>query len=440
MSPTNLGLTKLIRKLFDLFPDTDEAGTVESIRKNVEFRSGNAWTLVFAIFIASIGLNTNSAAVIIGAMLISPLMGPIVGAGLALGTYDFALLKRSIRNLGIAVVISVATSSFYFLLSPLGDAQSELLARTRPTVFDVLIAVFGGATGIVAASRKEKGNAVPGVAIATALMPPLCTAGYGLASRQFSYFFGALYLFSINSVFICLATYVFVRYLRFATTQSIDLRQKAHLKKLVTLVAVVTMVPSVALAWYYVQEARFKSEAAAFLRREFAIPGTHVIGHEIKYSLQHPQLTVSLIGNQLPASTIEQIREKMRQYRLRNAVLSVSQSTIEEDLERRLSERLSSKLSQQPAAESPEKRELEILRAQLLSVQQQSALSDQIRSELAIAMPEVSTFHLVYLSATNPQPVALIKLARGGAAKTAKLRKYLKTRLNRQDVTIYQIR
>ncbi len=161
-----------LRRLLNLRADMDEDATVATIRENVNFHSANAWTLVFAIFVASIGLNTNSAAVIIGAMLISPLMGPIVGAGLAMGINDFSLLKRSGQNLLYAVVISILTSTCYFLVSPLSEVQSELLARTQPTFYDVLIAIFGGAAGIVAVSRKEKGNAIPGVAIATALMPP----------------------------------------------------------------------------------------------------------------------------------------------------------------------------------------------------------------------------------------------------------------------------
>ena len=169
-------------EIFNLRKDSDEEGTVENIRKNVDFYGANAWTLVFAIFIASVGLNVNSPAVIIGAMLISPLMGPILGIGLSLGINDELLLRRSFRNLSIAVLISIATSMIYFLLSPIHEAQSELLARTYPTFYDVLIAFFGGAAGIVSISRKERGASVAGVAIATALMPPLCTAGYALSS------------------------------------------------------------------------------------------------------------------------------------------------------------------------------------------------------------------------------------------------------------------
>lgn len=198
-----------VRVYFNIMPDKeDERQIVAQISSGVSFRGANLWVLIFAIFIASLGLNVNSPAVIIGAMLISPLMGPIIGMGLAVGINDVELLKRSARNFGVATLISVLTATVYFLLTPLGDARSELLARTSPTLYDVLIATCGGAAGIIALCTKGKGNVIPGVAIATALMPPLCTAGYGLATGHWLYFLGAFYLFFINTVFISLATYV----------------------------------------------------------------------------------------------------------------------------------------------------------------------------------------------------------------------------------------
>lgn len=192
-----------VRVYFNIMPDKeDEHQIVAQISSGVSFRGANLWVLIFAIFIASLGLNVNSPAVIIGAMLISPLMGPIIGMGLAVGINDVELLKRSARSFGVATLISVLTATAYFLLTPLGDARSELLARTSPTLYDVLIATCGGAAGIIALCTKGKGNVIPGVAIATALMPPLCTAGYGLATGHWLYFLGAFYLFFINTVFI----------------------------------------------------------------------------------------------------------------------------------------------------------------------------------------------------------------------------------------------
>ena len=201
---------------FDVRQDKeDELETIESIKKGIEFKGTNLWVLIFATFVASLGLNTNSTAVIIGAMLISPLMGPIMGFGLGLGISDFGLIKRAFRNFVTAILFSVITSTVFFLISPISEAQSELLARTQPTVYDVLIAFFGGLAGIVASSTKSKGNVIPGVAIATALMPPLCTAGFGLATGNLYYFFGAFYLFFINTVFISLSTYLVVRILKY---------------------------------------------------------------------------------------------------------------------------------------------------------------------------------------------------------------------------------
>ncbi|MBP7470388.1 MAG: DUF389 domain-containing protein, partial [Flavobacterium sp.] len=178
--------------------EEDKNKVLENVLSNISFRGSNLWILACAIIIASVGLNVNSTAVIIGAMLISPLMGPILGAGFSLGIYDFELFKKSLKNLAIATVVSLLTSTFYFYVSPFKETQSELLARTSPNIYDVLIAFFGGLVGVIAITRVEKGNPIPGVAIATALMPPLCTAGYGLAIGNYKYFFGALFLYTIN--------------------------------------------------------------------------------------------------------------------------------------------------------------------------------------------------------------------------------------------------
>ena len=215
--------TEFIKSLVNYFKtlvyirdEVDYQGSVEAIRKDIDFKGVNVWILGASIVIASIGLNVNSTAVIIGAMLISPLMGPIVGVGLSVGINDFKMLIRSIKSLGTAVLISVIISALYFLITPFGEVQSELIARTRPTLLDVMVAVFGGIALIVAKTQKGTvASVIFGVAIATALMPPLCTAGYGLANGNWSFFLGAFYLFLINSVFIALSTWVIVKYLKF---------------------------------------------------------------------------------------------------------------------------------------------------------------------------------------------------------------------------------
>ncbi|MBE0644722.1 MAG: DUF389 domain-containing protein, partial [Bacteroidetes bacterium] len=208
-------LDKIIHYL-NLDSDIEEFDRIhETITKDVIFKGTNLWILVFAIIVASVGLNMNSTAVIIGAMLISPLMGPINGMGYSIATYNFPLLRIAIKNFSFAVGASLLASTAYFAISPLSTAHSELLARTSPTIYDVLIALFGGLAGIVAISSKHKGNVIPGVAIATALMPPLCTAGYGLASAKFDFFFGAIYLFTINTVFIAISAVVVSQLLKF---------------------------------------------------------------------------------------------------------------------------------------------------------------------------------------------------------------------------------
>ena len=221
-----------------------QAEAEAAIREGVSFKGTNIVILILAIFIASLGLNTNSTAVIIGAMLISPLMGPIIGIGLGVGIHDFALLKRCLRNLLMAAGFSVITSTLYFLISPVNEQHSELLARTSPTIYDVLIGFVGGGAGIVALGSTNKGNVIPGVAIATALMPPLCTAGYGLATWQMDYFLGALYLFVINSIYIAFATFAGVKFMKYKGVNDADNVRARRVRRVVYSLAILTMLPS----------------------------------------------------------------------------------------------------------------------------------------------------------------------------------------------------
>ncbi|MBA3901048.1 MAG: DUF389 domain-containing protein, partial [Bacteroidetes bacterium] len=239
-------LIKRILNYFNLEADVDDFDKIhEAFAKNIEFRGPNLWILIFAILIASVGLNMNSNAVIIGAMLISPLMGPINGMGYSIATYNFPLFRRALKNFTFAVVASLIASTAYFALSPISTAQSELLARTSPTIYDVLIALFGGLAGIVAISSKEKGNVIPGVAIATALMPPLCTAGYGLATGNLYYFFGAFYLFTINTVFIALSSIAISQILKFPirTISAVDMKKKVN--SWISVVITLILIPSI---------------------------------------------------------------------------------------------------------------------------------------------------------------------------------------------------
>ncbi len=254
---------------FDVRQDKeDELETIEFIKKGIEFKGTNLWVLIFATFVASLGLNTNSTAVIIGAMLISPLMGPIMGFGLGLGISDFELIKRAFRNFVMAILFSVITSTVFFLISPISEAQNELLARTQPTVYDVLIAFFGGLAGIVASSTKSKGNVIPGVAIATALMPPLCTAGFGLATGNLYYFFGAFYLFFINTVFISLSTFLVVRILKYPKKVFLDKKTEKKVTRYVGVIVFFTIVPSLFLSYNLIRTSYFNERVRTFVAEE----------------------------------------------------------------------------------------------------------------------------------------------------------------------------
>lgn len=283
----------------------DENEAKQSIIDGVSFRGPNILILILAIFVASLGLNTNSTAVIIGAMLISPLMGPIIGIGLGVGIYDFGLIKRSARNLAAAALFSVITSTIYFLISPVSEGHSELLARTSPTIYDVLIGFFGGAAGIVAIACKNKGNVIPGVAIATALMPPLCTAGYGLATWQLQYFSGAFYLFLINSIFISLATLVGVKLFRFKEVSFVNPERRIRIKRIITCVVVATLLPAVFLTVQMLRESFFVANANNFVEEELNFPNTQVFSKDAYIKKWHKCLNVTLIGQYVDIDSLK---------------------------------------------------------------------------------------------------------------------------------------
>lgn len=310
--------------------DADKASEEEvraNIRKGVEFRGTNLWVLIFAIFIASIGLNVNSTAVIIGAMLVSPLMGPIMGVGLALGVNNFDLMKQSLRSLVLAAAVGLATSTLYFWASPLSTAQSELLARTTPTIYDVLIALFGGLAGIVAQSRKDRTSTViPGVAIATALMPPLCTAGFGLAYGNWAFFVGAFYLFFINAVFIALGTFLIVRFLKYRKIENIDPRVERRAKRYMTIVVVGTVVPSVILAYGIVQRTIFESNAREYIDRVLVFEGSEIVSAVPTYSSDSSTIEVMLMGRPVPEEAIAVARNQLEAYHLEGTALVVRQA------------------------------------------------------------------------------------------------------------------
>ena len=317
----------VIRKL--RLPNDEEniQTSIDSIRESAIISNANRWVLVCAIFIASLGLNTNSTAVIIGAMLISPLMGPIMGFGLGLGINDISLVRSSVRSFLLMVATSLATSTVFFLISPMKDAGSELLGRTSPTLYDVLIAFFGGIAGIIAgASRLRKSNVIPGVAIATALMPPLCTMGYGLASFQWNYFFGAFYLFMINAVLIAIATYLIVSLLDYPNVNRLESGGKRKIYWIISVIIVLVMAPSIYLTYHIVRKYIEKQNAEAFVAKEVQNPGHIVVTSKFEYRPKGSKLELILLGNMIDSTEKMQLTERMKdKYGLSNCDLILHQ-------------------------------------------------------------------------------------------------------------------
>jgi uncharacterized hydrophobic protein (TIGR00271 family) len=318
-------------KMFDFISlhqgEEKRESVLENIKQSISFRGSNLWILACAIVIASVGLNVNSTAVVIGAMLISPLMGPIVGAGFALAVFDFELLKRCGKNLLIATIVSLVVSAIYFFISPFKDAQPELLARTSPTIYDVLIAFFGGLVGVIALTRVEKGNPIPGVAIATALMPPLCTAGYGLAMGNFSYFFGAFYLYSINCFFICIATYFIVRYLKYTPVQFKNIRFEKQIRYGISFLLLLMIVPSFYLAYNLLKEKQFNDNVSKFIENEFTANGYTIIFKEIKYNTSPKKIELAFLSKRFSNEEEKQLNHRLNQYQIFNTSLIFKQGT-----------------------------------------------------------------------------------------------------------------
>lgn len=405
LSELLLQLKNYLKGILDPTEDREsEAQTIENICQGIDFKGSNLWVLIFAIFIASLGLNVNSTAVIIGAMLISPLMGPIMGIGLGLGINDFELIKKAFRNLAIATVFGILTSTFYFLISPLNEARSELLARTTPTIYDVLIAFFGGMAGIVASSTRVKGNVIPGVAIATALMPPLCTAGFGIASGNFAYFFGAFYLYVINSVFIAFATTLGVKLMHFSKKTFVDKVREKKVQQLVYTLLFLTMVPSVYITYNMIRRNIFETGANHFIANEINFPNTFVVNKEVVSELPDRAISVSLVGKEIPEETIVILRQKMERYGLKNIPLHIIQG-----VEKRENEEQNGlnnlvlqdfyRLSQEKAAR--QKEEIAALKSRLSVYTVYDSLTTEINPELKILFPYVKSIAVSRLVRTE---------------------------------------
>ena len=385
-----ISIKNYIKEFFDLRKSKEsEELTIESIRHGVIFKGTNLWVLIFAIFIASLGLNVNSTAVIIGAMLISPLMGPIMGFGLAVGISDFELLKQSFKSYLLTTFISVVTSTLYFSLTPLNEVQSELLARTSPTIYDVLIALFGGLAGIIAVSTKEKGNVIPGAAIATALMPPLCTAGFGLATGNIFYFLGAFYLYFINSVFISFATYLGVRFMHFKRKDFVDKQREQMVRRYIIALVLVTMCPAFYLTYGIVKTTFYEASANSFIAKEFDFEHTQVISRKISYD--EKEIRVVLVGNELTQPELDKVHNSLKHYNLEDTKLTIVQGMNSDNLDMGM---LKAQVMEDFYKDSEERlqeqqEEIQHLRKELKNYTTYHQLNKQIVPELKVLYPQV---------------------------------------------------
>ncbi len=296
----------------------------DMMEENTIIHGANMWILMMAILIASIGLNVNSTAVIIGAMLISPLMSGILTMGYSLAIRDISMLKHAASRFATQVVISLITSTVYFLLSPLHTATSEMIARTSPTLWDVLIALFGGIAGSIGNTRKKTSNVIPGVAIATALMPPICTVGYGIATAQLSFILGASYLFLINMLFIALSAFFVTKLLRVPAHTELDAKKEKRIRRAITAAVIITVVPSALFAGLTVYKSVLEKNAGDYLKKEFVFSDTQLVQSNVDYV--DKKISVSLVGIPVSDEKISELESKLGEYDLGGFSLQVTQN------------------------------------------------------------------------------------------------------------------
>jgi uncharacterized hydrophobic protein (TIGR00271 family) len=423
-----------ILEYFRVFDEKEEPEIViERITKDSVFKGTNMWVLVFAIFIASLGLNINSTAVIIGAMLISPLMGPIMGIGMGVAINDLHLAKEAIKNFSFAVLVGLITSFIYFSITPLNDAYSELLARTSPTIYDVLIALFGGLAGIVANSSRQKGNVVPGVAIATALMPPLCTAGYGLATFQFNYFFGAIYLFTINTVFIALATFITLKLLKYPIKHLRDAKADKHSLRIIYVITILTIIPSIYFGYEMIKQNKFTHNANLFVESNSSLEGSYLLNKKID-PLKN-SITLVYGGKDLSEFQIKKMNEQLEIFGLQETTLIIKQgiSSLPDKKESERVTQLSQLLKAKDQLLTKQKKFVD-------SISTNNEQNTQLLSELKINYPDIDGIAIKPFTATSDSlnknaSIVLAHSKRKLSFTTRnKIEKWLRIRLN--DYTI----
>lgn len=390
-----ISLKAYLRQYFDMSENREkEEDVVDEIASGVTFKGANLWILICAVFIASLGLNINSTAVIIGAMLISPLMGPILGMGLAVGIDDLPLLRRAVKNYMVATIIGIITATVYFLLTPFQGVQSELLARTEPTIYDVLIAFFGGAAGIVAASIKDKGNVIPGVAIATALMPPLCTAGYGIATGNLAFFAGASLLYFINTVFIAVATTFGVFLLRFRRKHFVDPQRCKFVHRMILAIAILTMIPAGYMTVRMMRTSLFDRQLSNFVQHNLNWKGTQVISQHL---YGDSVLQIVALGKEVTSEQKKKAQKELNEHsRLKHLKLAVIQGNESADLASEKGNLLTISKNREKSVKVLQEQAVEIknLREKLEKIDSYSQLSVDMFNEMLVLYPGVQSLVL----------------------------------------------
>lgn len=424
----------------------DTAAAEKNIRNSIYFRGPNVWILVFSIIIASVGLNVNSIPVIIGAMLISPLLGPIFGIGLGLGINDTGLLKASLKNILVMMVISLVASLVYFLITPLNLSNpTELLARTNPTIYDVLIALFGGFAGIFELSRKEKGTVFSGVAIATALMPPLCTAGFGLANGNLMYFIGALYLFTINCIFIILATYLTVKYMKFEQHEYKDEKSGKRAKRLITVITVIVIVPSIWSAIVMIRENTFNETVSEFINANKNLYSGYIMDYKVDHR-NGSKVQVFFTGDPLSASEKNNFLESAKEFGLKPEQIiiqehALGEGTNEGEILKGIYERTDSEITRREAEIKKLEDELKMLHASEIPF-------EQITREAVNQYPHITSLFVARGAEVSAKDFSrsngLLAVVRTSEPlseeEKTRLTDWLKIRLNIQNVTLYEIK
>lgn len=412
----------------------------KTIENDLIFRGTNLWILAFAIIVASIGLNMNSTAVVIGAMLISPLMGPINGMGYGVATYNFPLLTKALKNYSFAVLAGLVASTAYFAMSPVSTAHSELLARTSPTIYDVLIAFFGGAAGIVAITSKKKGNVIPGVAIATALMPPLCTAGYGIATAKFNFFFGAIYLFTINTVFIALSAMIVCQYLKLPI-RTIESEKSKKINRSITAIILITLIPSIYFGYGLVTKEQFNENAKKFTQNVGIFEGNYLLKDEINPDNKTIILTYG--GSTLTTKQKQNIKEKVVDFNIPDAKVIIKQGLTFSDATKSTSEidNLKSKVSKLSVELTKAKKEKD-------SISNVGFVGKDILEEIRALYPQIKgvSYSNTYLfeeynDSTDKINLVIFEIEEFSLSKEQKsnINRWVKKRLNADRIKVYYI-